>query len=339
TNNINLYAVWTPTTVAEAYGNTAMTMQNMTPAICAAITPNQWALVTDSRDNQQYHIAKLEDDRCWMQDNLDLNLNNATMANSLKGINESNPNTNATAAALNALNNGGGSGTNGLAENGLAYYSYANWTTPNSFTDPLVNRSGRCNPNINSSVPCVSPYQGTTESTTDGGYTNTKVIDTYSGSLITYNIGPGNYKIGTYYNFCAATAGSSCYSETYSSYSDSIYDICPLNWRLPRSGTVDYPATNYNEFGRLYDIIQANYSTTYATSTSPYSLQSMLSTPVSGNYNSGTAWGLGSFGSFWAPEYYSSDQIYRLLITGYSVEPQAHTARNGGRSIRCIAQN
>lgn len=337
--NLSLYAVWTPTTFADAYGSTAMTMQNMTSAICDKVTINQYATLTDNRDNQAYTIGKLEDGRCWMADNLNLDV--YTYRNSLTASNTHADGT-VGSTALTRFKSGGGTTSDRYATGAInsVNSTSGNWTTSYSYSVPLANRSGKCDPSINGSYQCLSPYQ-------NANYTYNTVINKYgtpgsdsSGTAnVTYNIGPGSYKIGTYYNFCAASLGSYCWGNGASAGTSATgnateADICPKGWRLPVGGNV---ATT-NEYQILYNAISAKYSSTKATSTSPFSLQTMLSTPVSGHFTNATAGRQGRLGLFWSSSYYSAAIMYRLDVSGTSVDPQVNYGRNGGLSVRCIAQ-
>ena len=332
--NIKLYAVWTPTTFDQAYAAASKTknattnhyqMQDINSTICSAVTINQYGTLTDSRDNQNYTVGKLEDGHCWLADNLNLDV--YTYRNTI-----STANTHITdSTALTRFRSGGGTASDKYAMTGIV----AGWTTsPNySYSAPLQNRNGKCQ---SSTYQCLSPYQ-------NANYTYNNVIDKYgadpgtSGSgtaTTTYNIGPGSYKIGTYYNYCAASLGSYCYGNGTSAGSPSgnaTTDICPLNWRLPSGGAS-------GEYQALDTVLQTKYPSTYRTSTSPFSMQTMLSTPVSGGYDSGTAYRQGVFGYFWSSTSNSSTAMYNMLVSGTGVLPQSLNHRNGGRSVRCIAQ-
>ena len=337
--DIKLYAVWTPTTFAQAYGSTAMTMQNMTSAICDKVTINQYATLTDNRDNQAYTIGKLEDGRCWMADNLNFdaytNRNSITTSNTHIDANSS--------AILTSFRSGNRTAGDQYATGGInsSNSSGNNWTTSYSYSVPLQNRSGKCDPNINGSWQCLSPYQ-------NANYTYNTVINKYgtpasdsSGTAsTTYNIGPGSYKIGTYYNFCAASLGSYCWGNGTSAGTSAIgnattADICPKGWRLPYGGA---SGTNSGEYQKLRDAIYAKYPSTVQSSTSPFSLQTMLSTPVSGLFNSATASRQGTYGFFWSSSYHSATPMYLLFVSGTGVSPQSNYSRYNGFSVRCIAQ-
>ncbi|MBQ6410245.1 hypothetical protein IJI18_03305 [Candidatus Saccharibacteria bacterium] len=63
-----------------------------------------------------------------------------------------------------------------------------------------------------------------------------------------------------------------------------------------------------------------------------------VSTPVSGNYNSGTAYRQGTYGNFWSSTYYSATNMYNMNVSGTGVNPQNNNNRNNGKSVRCLAQ-
>ena len=78
------------------------TMQSFDCSILANIGDTTNA--RDTRDNEVYLIGKLADGKCWMLDNLRLDLRNSTVLN-----NTTESNTNASTTTLNYLKNGGGS--------------------------------------------------------------------------------------------------------------------------------------------------------------------------------------------------------------------------------------
>ena len=212
------------------------------------------------------------------------------------------------------------------------------WTTSYSYSVPLANRHGKCDPNINGSYQCLSPYQNanyTHYGTTINKY-GTPASDSSGTANITYNFGPGGYRIGTYYNYCAATLGSYCYGSGTSAGTSATgnatnADICPASWKLPVGGAS-------GDFQNLYNKI-SNITTTPNGATDLLSLQTMLSTPVSGTYYSGTACRQGTYGYFWSSTYNSATHMYSMLVSGTAVSPQNSNARGGGSSVRCIAQN
>ena len=88
-----LYAMW-GSNIAKTY------MQNMTSSDCTTTATT----VYDNRDEEPYLVQRLADGKCWMLDNLRLDLRNSTVLN-----NTTESNTNASTTTLNYLKNGGGS--------------------------------------------------------------------------------------------------------------------------------------------------------------------------------------------------------------------------------------
>ena len=71
-NTLRLYAQYGVT--IENIG----TMQEMTAALCAATPVKTETRLRDTRDNKVYYVAKLADGKCWMTQNLDLDLSTVT---------------------------------------------------------------------------------------------------------------------------------------------------------------------------------------------------------------------------------------------------------------------
>lgn len=131
--NRTLYAIWQST----ASWNSITTMQQMTPEICESVAVGTSKTLTDSRDSRSYTVAKLDDNKCWMTQNLALDLSVAGIA---KAAESDNLTTNYPSAALtNYTNSWGGSSTvaafskgpTKIYGNGGAYQSsygyYYNW--------------------------------------------------------------------------------------------------------------------------------------------------------------------------------------------------------------------
>ncbi|MBR2997105.1 hypothetical protein IKF33_01565 [Candidatus Saccharibacteria bacterium] len=148
---------------------------------------------------------------------------------------------------------------------------------------------------------------------------------------VTYGNGSG--KIGIYYNYCAASAGSYCWgngtSYTGSPSSDpksgTLYDIdadiCPAGWHMPTttSGSGEY----YYLYNTAYSADQANF-------------RNALSTPLSGYFGNGSANDLGSGGYFWSSTWNSTYRMRILYVNASSVLPSSNDGRNYGSSLRCI---
>ena len=138
--------------------------------VLSALTQDTTYQIKDNRDNETYCVGKLADGNLWLLDNLALDLTNSTV---LSGMNESN--THASNTTLNYLKNGGGTTSDKYAITGVV-----NWTdsptyaSSYSYSDPLVNLTDKD----------IIPSDATSQAE--------------------------QYKVGGYYNYCAASAGSFC---------------------------------------------------------------------------------------------------------------------------------
>ena len=192
-------------------------------------------------------------------------------------------NTNASDTTLGYLK---GTST-GTTSDKYATAAVANWTSGSSYSAPLVNM----------------------------GYKNTVPTDATSTA--------GGYKIGGYYNYCAATAGSYCYGNGTSagtSSGDATESICPKGWRLPTGNTSgEYQALYKNSDYNTY----ANY-------------RAALHLPLSGHFYVGSPGNQGSNGNFWSSTRNYSDFMYSLRLNTSSIDPANGSNRNYGNSVRCV---
>ena len=251
------------------------------PTIAVSITS-----VIDERDDNVYTIAKLKDGNCWMLDNLALDPTDATTASNMNASN-----TNATAAAINNLLNGGSSIT------GWSSVAVADVDTNfNSFTEPMINNASK--------DTLVTSY----------GPASTN----------------GQAKVGIYYNYCAASAGTYCYEyeqgvDVPDTLIDVSQDLCPANWRMPTGGYVGEHQALYNEYNTTMD----------ATNTA--SLQYNLSTPLSGYYSNNRTNEQGLGGFWWSSTYAHNSGMFHMHTISTEVYPiYYYDTRSLGHTIRCL---
>lgn len=282
---------------------------------CKNQTPTP-ILVYDPRDNEAYYVARLCDGNYWMLDNLRLDLTDSTVINSL-----SESNTNASNTALGYLKNGGGTASDKYAITGL---SGSNWNSSSySYSEPQVNISGNA----------VTDSSG---SDWAGSYTKDTVAST------TYGQGFG--KVGVYYNYCAASAGTYCYGNG-TSYAgtpetdpnttvaptarDIEGDICPKGWRMPTGGEYN-SVTGGGELQNLYN----QYAD--ATSGQIVAFRSALSTAFSGDYYNGSAHSHGRTAEIWSSTwaYHGGYNSYLGVGSGNALSVLA--SASNGLSVRCI---
>ena len=281
----NLYATWRLLTLADATN-----MQDLASNdYCTGTTIGDTAILTDSRDGTTYTVGKLADGKCWMLDNLALDLTNSSVLNAM-----SETNTNASNTTLGYLK---GTST-GTTSDKYATAKVTNWTSDYSFSAPLVNM------------------------------TNKDVIPTDATSTA------GGYKIGGYYNYCAASAGSYCYGNGTSagaSSGNATEDICPAGWRMPTGNTS-------GEYSALANAIYGSTgSTSNATDYANY--RSALRLPIPGYFFDGTADAQGIFGGFWSSIRNENDDMYLLHLDTSVIYPtDSNVSRISGYSLRCVAE-
>ena len=288
-NALSLTAMWQKLlTLADATN-----MQDLASNdYCTNTTIGDTATLTDSRDGTTYTVGKLADGKCWMLDNLALDLTNSTVLN---GMNSTN--TNASNTTLGYLK---GTST-GTTSDQYATAAVSNWTSGNSYSAPLVNMASKD----------VIPSDATSTA--------------------------GGYKIGGYYNYCAASAGSYCYGNGTSvgtSSGNATESICPAGWRMPTGNTS-------GEFSALANAI---YGSTSATSdaTAYANYRSALRLPLSGDIYGGKAGSQGSFGFFWSSTRYGNSGMYILLLYTTNIYPAYYDYRGDcyyGNSVRCVADS
>ena len=254
--------------------------------------------VTDSRDGKTYGAQRLADDNCWLLDNLALDLTDPQVQ-----INLTNTTTNASNTTLGYLKSGGGSSP-------YTNYAVAAATSTGYYDRPAIAKSGTCN-----NAYCVNnPSSG-----------NWK-WDAVTSATINGVTSKAQGQIGVYYNYCAASAGSYCYTSSAgpssdpdtSTLQDVKEDICPKGWRLPTG-------SDSGEYKALYTAYSSNYT----------NFQTALSTPLSGWFYSGKAYDQGSVGYFWSSTWGDSVTMYGLYVGSASAYPNGF-ARGWGSSVRCV---
>ncbi|MBR5647366.1 hypothetical protein IKW73_00265 [Candidatus Saccharibacteria bacterium] len=200
--------------------NSYYTMQGMTTEICenTTIVPDTLQVV-DTRDNTIYTIGKLADNRCWLLDNLALDLLDPTVQSNI-----SPSNTNADADSLTSLFSGNRANGNKYATAGIA-----TWTSGYSYSVPMIYTASKDVTNPSDSIEEVR---------------NSKFGIYY------------NYCAASAGNYCYGNDTS--YGIGYDKPNTAIdteYDICPSGWRMPTSYT--YDATTRPDGGEYGAIITA----------------------------------------------------------------------------------
>ena len=115
---------------------------------------------------------------------------------------------------------------------------------------------------------------------------------------------PGNTNYGSYYDFCAASAGTRC---NFDSFDDSKNDICPKGWRLPTLNEMEGITSSVSAFSPVY----------------------------SGYYYNGSLRDTGSEGYWWSATADSSSNQYTLYYNSGSLDISI-SSKGQGYSVRCV---
>lgn len=281
-------------------------MQDLPSAKCTT-SPK---VATDNRDGEEYLIQRLADGKCWMLDNLRLDLASVPLA-TLQN------NTNASNTSLGYLKNGGGNSSDRYAITGVEEWSGSqSYSSNGSYSDPLIASEG-------------------------DGWTKDSIKTSY---------GVGSGKIGIYYNYCAASAGTYCYGDGSNIYGapsgNATEDICPTGWKIP-SSVYDYnnedPSAVYG--GDYYELGIA-LGISYSSTPPPFKgtiYQTSLSIPLSGNFIDGLANWQNNYGIWWSSS--NTNELYSGAIMWGSIaskepeegmDPYYPAKRSEGNSVRCV---
>ncbi len=278
------------------------TMQDMTNAICNASTMYETKQLKDTRDDKYYWVTKLADGKCWMTQNLDLDLSTSKALTPVDSDVSSNwtPGFNtASQATAETVNPGSQTETR-------------SWNLGNyRITNPTV--SNNCGYPKNDLSQCLDQFTAYDTPTAANGDTN------------------AHYIVGNHYQWNAATAGTGGSITS----GQATSSICPKGWRLPESNS-----KAVGSFGGLlnaYSIVDGDAtSMTKLTSAPLYFVRggyvnqdiTYLFTFAGGN------------GYYWSSIPLSNDNYAYYLYfysTDNNINPSYRWNRYDGFSVRCIA--
>lgn len=171
-------------------------ISDMTPEICASATEiGSEATVLDIRDQTSYRIIKAKDGKCWMQDNLRLDVSDSNIKNNLDITN-----TNVDATTLGKYLNGGGTSADRYPVAGVRRWVWSQNKREENI--PLANIDYKDN--------IIHTDSDTGETWTAGIY---------------YNFCAAS--AGSYCYDYDKDVGREGYDN------DAEWDICPYGWKLP----------------------------------------------------------------------------------------------------------
>ena len=207
----------------------------------------------------------------------------------------------------------------------------------------VLNSLSSSNTNASTGLPYL---KGTSTGTTSDQYATAKVANwtssySYSAPLVNMDYKDtvptdatstaGGYKIGGYYNYCAASAGSYCYGNGTSqgtSSGNATEDICPAGWRMPAGSTS-------GEYSALANAIYGSTSST-SDATAYANYRSALHLPLSGYFYNGSRLNQGSDGDWWSSTRSYNNYMYYLYASTSSINPAGSRNRSDGYSVRCV---
>ena len=140
------------------------------------------------------------------------------------------------------------------------------------------------------------------------------------------------YNSNNYYNYDWYYTGSESTDNTRWQSEKTIYDPCPVGWRVPDGGE--------NGVWNVAGFSDATCDS--ANGGLSFSISSPLTTwyPASGNRssNDGALWSVGSVGAYWSVTPYPYDS-YAIIMSFYDigyVYPMSSSSRANGYSVRCL---
>ncbi len=314
-------------------------MQDMTPSVCEASGVGDTKRLTDSRDGKQYWVAKLADGKCWMTQNLALDITPEGLTSELSDINAS------TTANYEEEVNDQGETIYKWNENSKnppnAPVVDAAFTSSSSTANDVVCKSSKTTADFVIAQPAVVATSATLAKIEDYGdvvkdvtgwepsyqYDSSKSSYSYDETNKTYD---AHYLIGDYYSAGAAMAGSTAASPRVATSS-----ICPKGWRL--AGGNNTPTSDFAKLLTAYGI----------TSKTAYTLNGVtrdVAEPplyfarygVNGNSTKYTY--VGTRGTFWSN--YTTSTHYRagLQVSSSTLNALTEMAAHPGRTVRCMAR-
>ena len=320
-------------------GNQYYAMQDMTTDICNGVVDyGTETQLVDTRDGKLYWILKAQDGKCWMTQNLDLDLKTDVALTSLNTdlnvhdddiYNENLGYTyNESTGLITWTPSSPTNTSNATHANGTATGTSISWsntnTTPRS-VKLTVNKSEIYQKDGSTFASATCNYFTTPSClNSTGDNTNT----TANFSTVAYEANGEHGKIGNYYNWSAAVASnntSTRVDNTHNAIADNPKNsICPKGWRLTRSSST--PA--YNDFQNLYSA----YGTIGKANGYPLWLVR------AGFVDSGTLYNSGNYGYYWSSTVNSANRTYYLYIYSGGFNPSGDNNRSYGFSVRCVAR-
>ncbi len=279
-------------------------MQDMTTSICDASDMYETKQLKDTRDGKYYWVTKLADNKCWMTQNLDLDLNASTTPLTSVTSDVSTDWTPGDAGKNPAY-------TETTASSSTVYSKTSgqrSWSLGNyRISDPTASSS--CGYPKNSAADCSVQFTAYDTPTAANGDAN------------------AHYILGNHYQWDAATAGGEITANGQASSS-----ICPKGWKLPESNS-----TAVGSFGGLINAGSIG-SDIVKLASSPYYFVRGGFVNQSVSY---LFYGAGAYGDYWPSTPNGNGYAYIFSFSGTNsnsaISGNSYGERYRGHSIRCVA--
>lgn len=302
----------------EIDGEKYYRMQDMTSDICTNATLIDDELqVVDTRDNNIYWILKARDGKCWMTENLDLDLE--TTPTNVAALTPDNTDITANWTPVNATINVSSGIATGWVDDLDAPYSVnvGDWY----YTDTWYDADTDCpSTEANNRLGC--------------NYLSGNANNKFNTS--TYPNNGRHGRVGNYYNWPAAIAVNDASSYSSSTYSNPENNpsssICPKGWKLPVVTTYTEGIMGTNDFYNLIKSYNSSLSDDVTLTASP------LYFTRGGYLANGNLLFVGWNGNYWSSTVGESGSVYFLSFTSGGNDPTHTYGRVRGTSIRCIAR-
>ena len=284
------------------------------------------AFVMDIRDGKSYWITKYADNKCWMSQNLDLDLSTTKkLTHADTDLGWTTLNTNAELAPERDT----------ITFDGSTTTTVSGWT--DSYADPYSADPGTQYV-VSSGTTSNDAVFYTLETCMNNNTPDITTDDRTAGEC-------SHYHTGNYYNWTAAIASndSTAISTQYDVAPDSI---CPAGWRLSQSLTAETKteevASEWNKLLVAQGITSKWGKTDEKTGYTTDGFKNIRHTPLflvrAGYVYSGSLDGRAGYGYYWSSSVYSSYFAYSLGFNSSNVYPSYYYTRDRGFAARCVAR-
>ena len=301
--SITLYAQWKlPPVIGDlTYMQDFATLseKGKTSVLNSMAAGEQYQL-KDNRDQKNYYVSKLADNKIWMTQNLDLDLRTSTEL---------------TPANTNIS---------------------SNWTPANStisFTGTSVPGWQSSSTAPDSADPGDVYYY--TSNTNDDDIKYNSLAECKAAG----HTDCAHYHAGNYYNWSAAVASNDT-SSLSTQFANAPGSICPAGWRLPTGRDRYNTAASRKWNAVLYaeGVASSSYGDGYKSGGFNKIRTAPLWLVRSGGVYDGSLSSTGNSGTYWSSTVYDNSSADSLYFYSSYMLPAFVYGRSGGYSVRCVAQ-